>query len=394
MNRIATLRHILQYSPQMDSFQRKYCRRLPGFPQIIVLGIALFFPLAAFAEEPPAATPPIKAPPAAILPVVMLPTEAPIAEVPQQSSFIDPILDVPREYVSEKFVTLASNVDAFFGSERNYQESNKSVLQFDLTRVVQNAGSRRIVPAFRAKLHLPGLQQRLHSWQQSLHLLLETNPDQNLPGAGMNATAQQRAPSIFKEVATPDSYGAALRIENEDDSPWRLSADAGLKLVGANDVLKLNHTALDPFVRARSGYIKPMGVAQLALAESVFWYNTIGAGENTQLDADCNITKQLLFRATSSATWLHDQQNFDLRQDFSFFQTLDERHSLLYQLSVIGASQPHTDVSEYVALLLYRQRLRRDWIFLELSPQMHYLEVNNYQPDAQFVIRLEILFSK
>lgn len=325
---------------------------------------------------------------------MVLPTAESSGEVPPQSSFIDPILDVPREYVAEKFVTLASNVDAFFGSERNYQESNKSVLQFDLTRVVENAGSKRIVPSFRAKLHLPGLQQRLHSWQQNLHLLLETNPDKNLPGTGAGVTTSQDRTSLFKEVATPDSYGAALRLENTGDSPWHLSADAGLKLVGASDVMKLNHTGLDPFVRARSSFIKPMGVAQLSLAESAFWYNTIGAGENTQLDASCNINKRLLFRATSSATWLHDKQNFDLRQDFSFFHTLDERHSLLYQLSAIGATRPQTDVSEYVALLLYRQRLRRDWVFLELSPQLNYQKVNNYQPNAQFIIRLEILFSK
>ncbi len=387
--RIATLRQILQYSSRMASLQRKYNRSIPGFPQIMVLGIALFFPLASLAEEPP-----VKLPPAETLPVVILPTEAPIAEVPQQSSFTDPILDVPHEYVSEKFANLASNVDAFFGSDRNYQESNKSVLQFDLTRVVENAGNNKIVPAFRAKLHLPALQQRLHSWQQSLHLLLETNPDKNLPGTSAGATTRQNSAPIFKEVATPDSYGAALRLENADDSPWRLSADAGLKLVGANDVLKLNHTSLDPFVRARGRFTKPIGAVQLTLAESVFWYNTIGAGENTQFDVDYSFSEPLLFRATSGATWLHDKQNFDLRQDFSFFHTLDERHSLLYQVGVSGASQPQTDVSEYIALLLYRQRLHRDWIFFELSPQLHYLKVNNYQPNAQLIVRLEILFSK
>ena len=378
----------------MASHQRKYDRIIPGLPQTIVLGITLLFPLASLAGEAPVKPASVTEPSLALSPVAILPPETPFAETPESTSFIDPFLDVPREYVSNKFVSLASNVDAFFGSDRNYQESNKSVLQFDLTRVVQDGGSKRIVPAFRAKLHLPGLQERLHSWQKSLHLLLETNPDKNLPGTGAGLTETQNSTSLFKEVATPDSYGAALRLENTDDSPWHLSADAGLKLVGTNDVMKLNHTGLDPFVRARSSYIKPMGVAQLSLSESVFWYNTIGAGENTQLEASCNVTKRLLFRATSNATWLHDQQNFDLRQDFAFFQTLSERDFLQYQLSVIGNSQPHTDVSEYVILLLYRQRLHRDWIFLELSPQVHYLEIHNYQPEPQLVIRLEMLFSK
>jgi hypothetical protein len=83
-----------------------------------------------------------------------------------------------------------------------------------------------------------------------------------------------------------------------------------------------------------------------------------------------------------------------LRQDFSLYQTLDEQHSMLYQMSAIGVSQPRAVVSEYVALVLYRQRLHRDWMFLELSPQLHYPRIDDYRVTRQFVVRLEMLFSK
>ncbi len=287
------------------------------------------------------------------------------------------MLDVPREYVSQKFVDFAGRVDGFFGNDLNYQESNKSVLQFDLTRLIEQGTGHNAVLSYRAKLHLPTAEKRLH-------LLLETNPDKNLPGA-TGTQVQQGKASIFREVTAPDSYSAALRFENAEDSPWRFSADTGIKLEGVS---------LQPFARSRGSFTEPVGPVQLRLAESLFWFNTVGAGENTQFDAEYFFSEPLLFRATSSATWLHDKQNFDLRQDLSLYQVLDEHASLLYQLSAIGVSKPQTEVSEYVALLLYRQRFLRDWMFVELSPQLHYPKVNDYRSVAQFVVRLEILFSK
>jgi hypothetical protein len=293
-------------------------------------------------------------------------------------------------------VGFAKGVDAFFGSDLNYQESNNSVLQFDLSRVFDKTGNNKITPAFRAKFHLPATQHRLQSWLHHVHVLLETNPDKNLAGssASTGITAQQAKTATFNEVSTPDSYGFALRVENRDDSPWRFSADGGLKLVGAEDVLNLNHTSIDPFTRSRTSFTTFVGWMQLQLAESLFWFNSTGAGESTQFDADYRISDPWLFRSTTAATWLRDNPNFKLHQDFSFYQTLNERASLLYQLAANGASRPQAQVSEYVALLLFRQRLHRDWMFLELSPQLHYPQAENYQLNAQFIVRLEVLFSK
>lgn len=334
------------------------------------------------------------------LPLVSMADEgsvvAPAAEMPAQAMPETSVMDASRDYVAEGFVGFAKGVDAFFGSDRNYQESNKSVLQFDLGRVFDKSGNNKITPTFRAKFHLPATQHRLQSWLHHVHLLLETNPDQNLAGssAATGITAQQAKTSTFKEVSTPDSYGFALRVENRDDSPWRTSADGGLKLVGAEDVLNLNHTAIDPFARSRVSFTTFVGWMQLQLAESLFWFNSTGAGESTQFDADYRISDAWLFRSTSAATWLRDNPNFMLHQDFSFYQTLDERASLLYQLAANGVSRPQAQVSEYIALLLYRQRLHRDWMFLELSPQLHYPQADNYQLNALFIVRLEVLFSK
>ena len=91
---------------------------------------------------------------------------------------------------------------------------------------------------------------------------------------------------------------------------------------------------------------------------------------------------------------LHDKQNFDLRQDLSIYHTLNDRSALLYQASAIGVSNPQVQVTEYVVLLLYRYRLRQNWIFLELSPQMHFPKADNFKSNPALSMRLEMLFDE
>ncbi|MFZ5524295.1 MAG: hypothetical protein ACOY9D_09485 [Pseudomonadota bacterium] len=308
---------------------------------------------------------------------LVFPLELLAAEQPGQVVTPPGILatfDAPRDYLSERIVSFATDIDRFFGDERNFQEINKSVLQIDLTRVAGYNGDRNIVFSGRAKLHLPSTEKRLH-------LLLETDSEKNIT----RDTAQGQ-PVVLDKVVAPEKVSLAARIEKqqEEEARWHLSADAGIQV----------RRPLEPFVRTRGSYSFPLETWRMKVAESVFWFNTIGAGETTQLDLEHLISEPVLFRASSNATWLHDKQNFDLRQDLSFYQTLNERSALLYQGSAIGASNPQVQVSEYVLLLLYRYRLHRDWIFFELSPQLHFPKADNFKSNPSLSMRLEMLFDK
>jgi hypothetical protein len=329
-------------------------------PRNLVLASALLFPLTSFAEEPP-------------------------EDLPPKPGF----LDFQRDYVSDKFVGFANTIDSFFGDDRSFQETNNSVLQVDATRVIQQNNIPTIGLTYKAKLHLPNAQKRLH-------LILESNPDQtqNLPGATLGQQLQQQQssiPSVFKEVSTPNSYGAALRFQNKEGSPFQLSADGGLK---ADNGQEFYTYSIHPFARSSASYVLPLGAVQMKLTESLFWFNTTGAGESSLLDLDQHLTDKVLFRSSSGATFFNDNQDFSLHQDFSIFRTVNQQASLLYQVSANGISRPSAEISEYVALVLYRRRIHRDWVFLEVNPQLHYPKANNFQLNAQFIVRLQFMFSK
>jgi hypothetical protein len=325
----------------------------------LAFGLALLFPLIALADDP---------------------TVQPPDDLPPKPSFID----FQRDYVADKFVSFANEIDSFFGDDRNFQETNKSVLQIDATRVMQQANAPNIGLTYKAKFHLPNVQRRLH-------LLLESNPDQHLPGQTLAQQLLQQESTIFKAVATPDSYGAAIRFENKEGSPFQLSADGGLK---ADSGQQFYNYSVHPFARSSASYIQAFKSVQLKWTESLFWFNTTGMGENTQLDVDHHYTDRVLLRATTGATFLVSNEDFTFHQDFSIFDTLNEQASLLYQISATGVSRPAAEVTEYVAMVLYRRRVHQDWVFLDINPQLHYPKANEFQLNAELILRLEFMFSK
>jgi hypothetical protein len=333
----------------MSNLQR-YFVGLRGLLSVLVFGTTLLFPLNVLSAEP-------------------------TAEQPQPTGILAS-MDAPRDYLSEKIIGFATDMDRFFGNDRNYQETNKSVVQLDLARATGYGGDRKLVLSARANLNLPSTEKRLH-------LLIESNPDQNI--SGEPTTTQNTA--INNQVSGPQSYGLALRYERvkEELRALHVSADAGLKFQGIH---------VDPFMRARTSYSVPFDTWRMKAAQSVYWFNTIGLGETTQVDFEHVVSEPVLFRATSNATWLKDKQNFDLRQDFSLYQTLNDRTALLYQASAIGVSNPQVELTEYIAQILYRYRLHRQWMFFELNPQLIFPKVNNFRSSFALTMRLEMLFDQ
>ncbi len=306
----------------------------------------------------------------------MQPASAPAAgitlqpEVPLVAELLGPA-DAPRDYWSGRFVTFANDIDRFFGDPRYFQEANKSVLQLNLAKVYEPGDSGgSVVLDGQAKLDLPSTERRFS-------LMLESNPEKNI------SSDTPKRPVLANDVVTSNNQSAALRIEKPPvDSPWHFSADAGVKV----------RVPLEPFVRSRASYSKPLGSWRAKAAETVFWFSSIGAGETTQIDFERFISEPVLFRATSTVTWMNDPHNFDLRQDFSIYHTLNDRTGLLYQASVVGVSQPELEATEYVLLLLARYRLHRSWVFFEISPQLHFPKIKNFDASPMLLLRLEVLF--
>lgn len=282
-------------------------------------------------------------------------------------------MDPARNYLSGKLESWAKSTDSFFGDYRNYQESNDSVVQINMTQVRGYQGVSAIDYAFNLKFSLPNTEKKMQ-------LLIETNPEEKSTTYQTNANLQ-----LNKTTPTPAKIAAALRYEKTEAERWHFSTDGGIQLAGL---------ASTPFVRARLSLALPLDKWRVNVAESVFWFSTIGAGESTLIDFERQLNHNQLVRISSNATWLNNTQNFDLSQSFSVYHTFDARSALLYQVNVIGVTVPRTQVSDYVILMRYRYRWHKEWVFFDISPQVHYPLAEEYRTSMLVTLGLEFLFDK
>ena len=366
MSNSAYAPNIAQGQAAMYSFKCKFNWLFSLSPSLL-LGITLLIPLKLFGAEQ-----------SVLQPESSVPSTAQAIPQTQKSDSFDS-MEAPRDYLSGKITSFASYIDRFFGGDRHYQESNQSVVQVDLSRSTGYGGNDKFDLSTKLNLRLPVSEGQLH-------LLLETAPEQNITAEPTKSRAVQVAPPV-SNTATSKSVAAALRYEKKEESRWFYSTDAGVQFHGI--VADPN-----PFARARGSYSLPLGQWRLKAAETLFLFYSIGAGESTQLDLERIISAPLLFRASSNVTWLKDTQNFNLHQDLSIYHTLTDRTALLYQASANGISNPHYQMTDFVVLLLYRYRMHQQWLFFELSPQLHFPRDRQYQYSPAINMRLEILFDE
>ena len=108
-------------------------------------------------------------------------------------------LDKPRDYLSERFVSLSASMDDFFADERVFDESRTSFLRVYGDLSYKEAQASDFTIKVQAKLVLPALEKRMK-------LLIESD-DSSLDGNGVNSIS---TPSGVPNVDVPKDFRAAV----------------------------------------------------------------------------------------------------------------------------------------------------------------------------------------
>ena len=283
------------------------------------------------------------------------------------------LVDAPRNYLTDKFIGLTSYMDRFFGGNRHFQESNQSVFKLDLTRIKGYGDNQKFELSGKLGLRLPGTEGRLRLW-----LATETEDYINDSPTKDTHTQQSTNPSTR-------NTSLSARYLTDEQKAWTFGSDAGIKL-------PITH--LDPFTRAWVGYAVPVNEWRTKTSESVYWYHSLGVGETTQFDMEKDLNTTQLLRSSSSATWLRDTHNYDLLQSFSIYHNVSNRTAIIYQTSAAWITNPSFQATDYVTLIYFRYRMHQKWLFLELSPQLHFPRDKQYQASPAFSFRMEALFDE
>lgn len=125
---------------------------------------------------------------------------------------------------------------------------------------------------------------------------------------------------------------------------------------------------LEPFVRLTYRWYRSYGDAWLLrVRPRAFWQRERGTGVTFQADLDRVINPTVLLRWANSLAVEDDIQGLGWRSDLIAYQGLSNNKALSYSIFALGDSDANVPVQNYGVELRYRQRVARDWFFIQLS---------------------------
>lgn len=299
----------------------------------------------------------------------------PATAPPPDSAPADSRLKAFHTYLSENVETLSWKIDSFFGATRVYEEYRGNYVQVRGSVILGRGGNIEYDGNLRAKFDLPNLAKKVN-------LVLESESD------GQTSDSRITTPtgSTLSNTVTDKNINASLQFILQEQERWDVRLQPGIKV-------KL---PLDPFVRVRFRYLKPLGATWLGRGTlTPGWYNSRGWEGRARLDLERVLGSQSLFRASSEAVWLRDDsRNLVLTQSFFLAHPVGDKEQMAYEVGVGGEIDPSFRDTSYFASIRYRRDIHQGWMFLEVKPQVVFDREQDFATDASLVLTLEMLFGR
>jgi hypothetical protein len=280
-------------------------------------------------------------------------------------------LDAPQKTISSGVETVARSIDQFFANEKVFYESSGSYVRYSIDNLFEEGGRLTTVGKLDISLHLPRTEQKLKLVLESDPVEKQTNLERATTGT-LSAQEQERG------------YYAGLQSEFGKENRWRFSPSVGLKL----------HFPIEYYFRMRAFRDYKLTNWNLHLTESAYWYDTTGAGVDSEMVWDHLISDDLLFRASSLVRNTEQYHRFDLSQLFSITQTLSHRRAITYSIGFFGNSDPSLHATDYILQARYRQVVHGNFFFMELVPQVRYRIDYAFTQEDSLLVRFEWLFQQ
>ena len=266
--------------------------------------------------------------------------------------------------------------DGFYGEPEDYDEYRSTYGRLGVAVEYDEQGSRwDLDTRFKARYEFPNLERKLDAF------VGRVDEEDFVEGRGEDFGS---LPPIFQE--TDAEWLAGLGYSPAHSARSRFDVDGGVRI----------DFPMDPFVRARWRTIRPLGSKRLfRFSQTAFWRRSLGTGTTSAMDIERALSRRLLARASASGTVAEEIDGLDWRVASTLYHLLREDTALAYQLEGRGQTDDEIPVYDWSVGMIYRQRVWREWLFLELRGRVHWprqeLEEER-EPEAGFAVGFEILF--
>ena len=287
------------------------------------------------------------------------------------------LLDKPHEFISRRLEEYSRWLDTFLGDPNRVYDSTGSTLQIRDHVTFLKDGQREGKLDVRANISLPNTEDRLKLVvQRGLEAATETTAERDIRNS--TGSAQVAAPGAPQDT----SYYVGLKALAAQLFGVTLSAEAGARSV----------RPIDPYVRLRAFRDFNFSQWQIRASETPLWKRSEGYSAASELNITRPIDAQWGLGFTSKATWRSTTDYFDLAQIAALYYTPDKRTATTFELGAFAPSDRTLNLTVYSVTLRIRRQVYRDWLYLEVTPQILYQEANGYSATRSLLLQLEMLF--
>lgn len=237
--------------------------------------------------------------------------------------------------------------DGLFGTRRYDQDSDATFGRVGLYGLWDRQDGFDPKLRLRARLAMPATKNRLGLLFG--HVNEREIVEDTQPGAGASL------PSSFEDVED-DAWLLGLGYSKQSGLTNGFDFGAGIQI----------GTPVDPYVKSsyRRNVIFSDATA-LRARQTVFWRDSRGYGETTEIDLDQLLTPHLLLRWDNSGTLAQDVRRLEWTSALIAFHSLGNRRAIAYTGFASGVMNSDVPLTNYGVELRYRQQFLREWLFIE-----------------------------
>jgi hypothetical protein len=275
-----------------------------------------------------------------------------------------PLLDSTQEQTSWMILNAACWMDDFFNDDRLTSEENRTRIRLELGFGYSKNESFEIKPDISGRIHLPHLNKKLNL------LIFASNKDE--------FTADQNPISSSPRHQEPDNreISAALQYFLQEGEKYNISTTFGASFKYL-------------FAGIRYRQAQDFGSWQGRFVNRIQYFTDDGLEDTISYDLEHYFSDQWLFRTSVTADWFKNKNGLPHSLLFRVYQIINEENALLYEVGDFFDTEPSYKMTDLQLRLRYRQRFLRDWLILEMSPQLTFPEDHDRKANPGIIIKFE-----
>lgn len=299
-----------------------------------------------------------------LFPVLFFPVEFAVAKTKDTAGTHLALIDTTQQRASAIVINAATWLDNFFNDTRATSEMNRTWLRVGLSLGYSRNNTFEIKPDVSGRIDLPHLSKRLN-------LLISASNDQDfVTDQNPISAAPHHLGLNNRDITT------GLQYFIQEGKKYNISTLFGVSL----------HYVYTG-IRYRS--LKEYGPWQGRLIDRLQFYTDDGLENLVSYDLERSLSERWLFRGTVIADWYRKRSGLPHSLIFDFFQIVSQQKAILYEVGSYFTTKDSYKMTDLQFRLRYRQRFLRDWLVLEVAPQITFPADHDRRPNPGIILRLE-----